>query len=577
MDYLKEYNAWIKNSLMDDETKNELMKIKEDEREIKERFSKHLEFGTGGLRGIIGAGTNRMNKYVVRKTTQGIADYIAKYAGEEGKKRGVVMAYDCRCFSDLFAFEAASVMVANGIVVYLFDSLRPTPELSFAVRHLKAIAGINITASHNPASYNGYKVYWEDGGQLPPHVSDVVLEMINKAPLFSPKIMSRQQMQKSGLFNIIGQAVDDAYTEAVYKQAINKYAAKQAGDKFKLVYTPLHGAGNIPVRTILKKAGFNNVLVVKEQEQPDGSFSTVKSPNPEERESFELAILLAKKHDANLIIGTDPDGDRVGVVVRNRSGEYVMLSGNQVGALLAHYILASKKENGSLPENAAVISTIVSTKMTEKICEKFNVKLFNTLTGFKFFAEKILDFEKTQSYKYIFGFEESYGYLAGDHARDKDAVVTSMLIAEMAAYYYGQGKTLLEVMEDLYKEYGGFAEETISIKMEGIDGIARMKDMMQQLRNNIPEKIASFDVIAVRDYKASIRYDMVHKAETKLDLPTSDVLYFELSEGANFVVRPSGTEPKIKLYYLVEGKTPHMAKEVLERTKKAVLHSLRFK
>jgi phosphoglucomutase len=573
MDYLMEYQSWMQSNIVDEETKQELLGIKDDEKEIKERFSKHLEFGTGGLRGIIGAGTNRMNKYVVRRATQGIADYIKQHAGEEGRKKGVVIAFDCRYCSDFFALEAALVLAANDIKVYLFEGLRPTPELSFAVRHLGAVAGINITASHNPPKYNGYKVYWEDGGQIPPHISDSLLKNINNLPMFSANTMDKQKALQSGLVEIIGQETDKAFIEAVYMQSINKDAARRAGDDFKLIYTPIHGTGNMPVREILKKSGFKNVFVVKEQEKPNGAFPTVKSPNPEEKESLELAIRLAQEKNANLIIGTDPDADRVGIAVLSPQGEYVTLSGNQVGALLTYYILSEKAEKNILPDNAAVISTIVSTKITEKICEKFNVKLFKTFTGFKFIGEKILEFEKEQTYEYIFGFEESYGYLAGTHARDKDGVVASMLIAEMAACYFEEGKSLYEVMEDIYRKFGGFAEETISITREGIDGLAQIKETMQKLRSNKPRKFGQYEVTAIRDYFEGIRYDFEGNNRHKLNLPCSDVLYFELAGGSDFAVRPSGTEPKIKIYFLARGETKNEADSVVKKIKEAVLSS----
>lgn len=570
MNYLKEYQSWLASAAVDEDAKKELMEISGNEKEIEERFYKHLEFGTGGLRGIIGAGINRMNKHVIRRATQGVADYIIRHGGEGAKERGVVIAYDCRYFSDVFALETALVFAANGIKAYLFDELRPTPELSFAVRHFKAIAGVNITASHNPSQYNGYKVYWEDGGQLPPHVSDVVLDMINKTPIFSVNTVSRDDAEKNGLLKIIGAETDEAFMDAVYKNSINPDAVKRVGSKFKLIYTPLHGTGNKPVRAILKKIGFKNVIVVKEQELPDSAFSTVASPNPENRECFDIAVEIAKKEDVNLIIGTDPDADRVGIVVRNDEGEYVTMSGNQVGAMLTHYILSSKHERGELAPESAVVSTVVSTKMTKAICESFNVAYFETFTGFKYIGEKILEFETSGSHKFVFGFEESYGYLAGNHARDKDAVVTSMLIAEMAAYYSEKGKTLYAVMNDMYEKYGGFAEETISVTMEGKEGLAKIKDIMQRLRDTKPHKIGGFDVIAIRDYKTDIRYSLGDKTQSKLNFPLSDVLYFELSDGAGFAARPSGTEPKIKFYCLTEGNDKENADRILIKVKDAV-------
>jgi len=569
MDSIKQYQNWLNSPAVDEATKAELRSIESDETEINERFYKHLEFGTGGLRGIIGAGTNRMNNYVVRRATQGIATYIANN-GEDLKKRGVAIAYDSRHFSDEFALQAALVFCANGIKAYLFDELRPTPELSFAVRHLGAIAGIVITASHNPSAYNGYKVYWEDGGQLPPSVSDKVLETINEIGMFDVKTMSKDEAIKSGLLQIIGKEVDDAFINAVYKQAINKEIVKRVADTFKLIYTPIHGTGNKPVRAILEKSGFKNVLIVKEQEMPDGAFPTVKSPNPEEKSCFDIAIKMAKENDVALIIGTDPDADRMGIVVKNKNGEYVTMTGNQVGAMLANYILTAKKENGTLPQNAAIISTIVSTKMARAIADSFGVKYFETLTGFKFIGELIYEFECNNSYEYMFGFEESYGYLAGTHARDKDAVVASMLVAEMAAYYSEKGMTLYDAMQELYAKFGGFAEETVSITMEGAQGIAQIGAIMQRIRDDKPSTIGEFSVLAIRDYKSGIRYDIENGTEGETGLPTSDVLYFELSNGVSFVARPSGTEPKIKLYYLTTGADEDMAKDILEKAKKAV-------
>jgi len=569
MNSTQEYQNWLDSPAVDEATKGELRSIESDTTEINERFYKHLEFGTGGLRGIIGAGTNRMNNYVVRRATQGIATYIANN-GEDLKKRGVAIAYDSRHFSDEFALQAALVFCANGIKAYLFDELRPTPELSFAVRHLGAIAGIVITASHNPSIYNGYKVYWEDGGQLPPSVSDKVLDAINEIGMFDVKTMSKDDAIKSGLLEIIGKEVDYAFINAVYKQAINKEVVKRVADTFKLIYTPIHGTGNKPVRAILEKSGFKNVIIVKEQEIPDGAFPTVKSPNPEEKSCFDIAIKMAKENDVALIIGTDPDADRMGIVVRNKDGEYVTMTGNQVGAMLANYVLTAKKDSGTLPQNAAIVSTIVSTKMARAIADSFGVKYFETLTGFKFIGELIYEFECNNSYEYMFGFEESYGYLAGTHARDKDAVVASMLVAEMAAYYSEKGMTLYDAMQELYAKFGGFAEETVSITMEGAEGIAQIGAIMQRIRDDKPSTIGEFSVLAIRDYKSGIRHDIANGTEGSTGLPTSDVLYFELSNGVSFVARPSGTEPKIKLYYLTTGKDEQSAKDVLEKAKKAV-------
>ncbi|OQB15179.1 MAG: Phosphoglucomutase [Firmicutes bacterium ADurb.Bin193] len=568
-DYLDEYEKWLSSEYVDDDEKRELIGLKGNDSEIKDRFYRHLEFGTAGLRGIIGAGTNRMNKHVVRRITRGIAEYILKFGGDDAKKRGVAIAYDCRRLSDYFALEAALVFAANGISAYLFDALRPTPELSFTVRHLGAIAGINITASHNPPNYNGYKVYWEDGGQLPPHISDAVLEIINATPLFPVPTMAKDEAMQKGLVKIIGREVDEAFINAVYKQAINTDSIARMADKFKIVYTPLHGTGNKPVREILNKVGFRNVLVVKEQELPDSEFSTVKSPNPENIECYDMALELAKKEDADIIIATDPDADRVGTLVRTSDGEYTHISGNQLGAILAHYILSSKSSMGTLPKNAAVVSTVVSTGLTKAVCKRFGATYFETLTGFKFIGEKIHEFEKEGKYEYVFGFEESYGYLAGTHARDKDGIVASMLVAEMAAHYAEKGKTLFDVTQDLYKEYGWFLEDTVCVFMDGIDGLEKINGIMKDLRDKMPKEIGGLNVLAIRDYKAGLRYDLKSGEQSPTGLPESDVLIFELEGGTNFAVRPSGTEPKIKNYYLIYHKTKEGAEEILSRIKSA--------
>lgn len=573
MKYMDEYLNWLNSDKLDKEDKKSLEKIKNDDVEIKESFYQHLAFGTAGLRGILGMGTNRMNKYVVRRATQGIANYISSH-GEEMKSRGVVIAYDSRHFSAEFALETALTLCANGIKTYLFDELRPVPELSFAIRHLHTIAGIAITASHNPSKYNGYKAYWEDGGQLPPPVSDKVLEEINKLDMFGAKTMSRDDAEKSGLLTIIGKEVDKAYIDAVYTQAINPDAVKEVADTFKLVYTPIHGSGNKPVRAILEKSGFKHVIVVKEQELPDGSFPTVKSPNPEDKECFTKAIELAKENDVSLIIGTDPDADRMGIMLRNDKGEYIPMTGNQVGALLTDYIISAKKERGTLPKNGAVISTIVSTKMAKALTESYGMEYIEVLTGFKFIGEKIHQFEETGCNEFLLGFEESYGYLVGTHARDKDAVVASMLIAEMAAYYSKKGKTLYDVMQELYKKHGYFAEETVSITIEGSEGIAKIKKIMEDIRTNMPKAFGDFKVTAIRDYKTGIKHILADGTEEKLTLPKSDVLYFELTDGASFVARPSGTEPKIKLYYLIQSNTEENAHKTLEDIKSAVMKFL---
>ena len=541
MDWLKEYKRWQENA--DDETKKELENLSEEE--IKDRFYRHLEFGTGGLRGVIGAGTNRINRYIVARATKGLAEYIIENKGDASNE-SVVIAYDSRNFSRDFAKTAADILSFNGIKAYLFDELRPTPELSFAIRYKNATAGIVITASHNPAKYNGYKVYWSDGGQIPPEIARKILNKINNIDVFNVDEGSNEQ-----LIEYVGEEIDNAYIESVYMQSVNPDVKK---DNFKLVYTPLHGSGNKPVRKILKRSGFENVIVVESQEKPDGNFPTVKSPNPENKKCFDIAIDLAKQNNVDLIIGTDPDSDRMGIVVKNKTGEYVTMTGNQVGIMLLDYILSSQE----LPKNPAVVTTIVSTRMADIICEKYGTKLFRTLTGFKFIGEKIYEFERDNSFTYMFGFEESYGYLKGTYCRDKDAVVASMLTAEMAAYYAEKGLTLYEVMNNLYKQYGGYYEELESITFEGIEGANKIKQIMRLFRENTPNKIGKCRIEKLTDYLKDT------------DLPKSDVLYFELDNDVHFVIRPSGTEPKVKIYYLSKGVTFEEAKIKATATKKAV-------
>lgn len=541
IDYKAEYKEWMQKA-------NEAMRAELEnlsDNEIKDRFYRHLEFGTGGLRGVLGAGINRMNEYIVARATKGLADYITENSNDITNE-SVVIAYDSRNFSEAFAKKAAAVLSGCGVKTYLFDELRPTPELSFAIRYLNATAGIVITASHNPAKYNGYKIYWSDGGQIPPHVADSILEKINNIDVFDVNADADYSM-----IEIIGKDVDDAYIESVYAQSVNPNLDKE---NFKLVYTPLHGSGNKLVRRILDKSGFKNVLIVKEQELPDGNFPTVTSPNPENKECFDMAISLAKQNDVDLIIGTDPDSDRMGIVVKNKNGDYVTMTGNQVGIMLLDYILSSNK----LPQNSAVVTTIVSTNMADIVCSNYGVKLFRTLTGFKFIGEKIYEFEKTNDYTYIFGFEESYGYLKGTYARDKDAVVASMLTAEMAAYYAQKNMTLYEVMQSLFDKFGGYYEELQSITFEGIEGAQKIRDIMSLFRNNTPEKIGEYKVNNLTDYLGDT------------PLPKSDVLYFELDNNVDFVIRPSGTEPKVKIYYLAKGKTYEEAKLNSDSVKNAV-------
>lgn len=571
--YKARYDEWLENPFFDDITKEELLAIKEDEKEIEDRFYKDLEFGTGGLRGVIGAGTNRINIYTVRKATQGLANYILK-SDEQGAKKGVAIAYDSRRMSPEFAKESALVLNGNGIKAYLFESLRPTPELSFAVRELGCIAGIVLTASHNPPEYNGYKVYWEDGCQVPPPRDSEIIEEVNKVTSFEEiKIVEEEKAQEEGLLQIIGQDIDDLYVEQVKAQSINKDIIKQMADHLSIVYTPLHGTGNVPVRRVLQEVGFNKVYVVPEQEEPDSSFSTVGYPNPEDPKAFELALKLAKEKEADIIVGTDPDADRVGVVVKNNEGDYVVLTGNMTGVLLADYIITQRKEKRTLPTNGALIKTIVTTEMARAIAEKNNIQLFEVLTGFKFIGEKIGEFEKTGEYEYLFGFEESFGYLAGTYARDKDAIVATMLVCELAAFYKSKGMTLYEGLQSLYRKYGFYKETLRSITLKGIEGVAKIKGILDQLRDNPPTEVAGQKVIEVRDYASGEILNTYTNNKCKTNLPTSNVLYYKLEDGW-FCVRPSGTEPKVKLYFGVRADQEKKAIEALEQLSHEVMKNI---
>ncbi len=565
MDYKKEYQRWLDNA--DAETVAELNGIKDDEKEIEERFYKNLEFGTAGLRGIIGAGPNRMNSYVVGQATQGLANQLIK-TNPAGTELSVAIAYDSRIKSDEFAKTSAAILAANGIKVYLFEELKPVPELSFTVRYKKATAGIVITASHNPAKYNGYKVYGADGAQLNPELAAVVLEEIEKTDIFTGvKTCDFDKAVAEGTIVMIGDEVEEAYLDCVQAQCINPELVREKGDTLKFVYTPFHGTGNKPVRKILKRIGFDNVVVVKEQEMPDGRFPTVKSPNPENKEGFKLAIGYAKECGADLIIGTDPDADRVGIIVKNKEGEYVNFTGNQVGALLSEYILSSLKERGELPKDGYIVKTIVTTNLVKAICSAYGVEMKEVLTGFKFIGEKIKESERTGVGTYLFGFEESYGYLKGTYARDKDAVVATMLIAEMTLYYREKGITLSEQMENIYKKYGYYVEYVESVVMEGMDGSAKISGIMDNLRKNTPQSVAGKKVVAVRDYEISVRTELESGKTEEILLPKSNVIYLELEDGNNFVVRPSGTEPKIKLYCLMRGDSKTEAEALVEAVK----------
>ncbi|MBE7049528.1 MAG: phospho-sugar mutase [Ruminococcaceae bacterium] len=550
MDYRENYKRWLTNDSVDENTKSELISISDDDNEIKERFHKDLEFGTGGLRGIIGAGSNRMNIYTVRRATQGLCEDIKK-SGQKAIESGVVIAYDSRHKSYDFALESAKVIAANGIKAYLFDELRPTPELSFAVRHLGCARGIVITASHNPKQYNGYKAYGEDGGQLPPKSTDYVISIINKTDIFDDvKVISEDEAKAKGLLKIIGKEIDDAYLENVKKQSINSENIKKLGDSFSVIYSPFHGTGNKPVRRILDMIGVKNVRVVKEQELPDPDFSTVKSPNPEEKAGFSYAIEMAKKESADLIFATDPDADRIGVIVTNSEGEFFTLTGNQVGVLLTEFILRNKKMNGTLSDKGAIIKTIVTTSMVYPIAKDYGVNVHDVLTGFKYIGELIKDFEENDFYnEFLLGFEESYGYLSGTYARDKDAVVAAMLIAEMAADYKLRGMTLYDGLCSLYEKYGYYLEATKSLTFEGIEGADKIKAIMKKFRENPPKEFAGMKVTRVWDVKNSQITDVITGKVSQLNLPSSDVFRYDLENDSWFAVRPSGTEPKIKFYF----------------------------
>ena len=552
MDYKKVYEEWLANPYFDEATKAELRAIAEDEKEIKERFYADLEFGTAGLRGIIGAGTNRMNVYTVRKATQGLANYIASV---NGQARGVAIAYDSRRMSPEFADEAALCLAANGIKAYVFDALRPTPELSFAVRTLNCIAGINITASHNPPEYNGYKVYWEDGAQItPPHDTGIMAEVKAVTDFNNVKTMGKEEAMAAGLYEVIGANIDDPYIEALKSQVIHWDSIKEVSKDLKIVYSPLHGTGNIPARRVLKELGFENVYVVKEQELPDGEFPTVSYPNPESEEAFELGLKLAKEIDADLVLATDPDADRLGVRVKDKDGVYHDLTGNMSGCLLEEYELSQRKAAaGSLPEDGAVVSTIVTTNMAGTIARSYGLRFIEVLTGFKFIGQQILGFEKSGKGTYLFGFEESYGCLIGTHARDKDAIVATMALCEAAAYYKTQGKTLWDAMIDMYEKYGYYKDDIKSITLKGIEGLQKIQEILETLRNNTPAEIAGYKVLAARDYKKDTVKNMETGEVTSTGLPSSNVLYYDLSDDAWLCVRPSGTEPKVKFYYGVKG------------------------
>ena len=551
--YMEVYEQWVNNPLFGQETKDELLSIKDDPKEIEERFYCDLVFGTAGLRGIIGAGTNRMNKYVVRKATQGLANYIIKQGKQD---KGVAIAYDSRRMSPEFSMEAALCLAANGIKAYRFESLRPTPELSFAVRYLDCVAGINVTASHNPPEYNGYKVYWEDGAQItPPHDTGIMAEVKAITDFADTKTMEMIDAIKAGLLVTIGAEVDDAYMGELKKLVLHQDAIDKYGKDLKIVYTPLHGTGNIPVRRILSDLGFENVYVVPEQELPDGNFPTVAYPNPEAKEAFALALDLAKKVDADLVLATDPDADRLGVYAKDsKTGEYKVFTGNMSGSLLCEYEVSQMKaRDGKLPEDGAIIKTIVTTNMVDAIAKYYDTDLIECFTGFKNIGREILRFEQEGKGTYLFGFEESYGCLIGTHARDKDAIVATMALCEAAAFYKGQGKTLWDVMMDMYEKYGYYVDDIKTVTLKGVEGSKKIGHIMNVLRDNTPAEIAGYKTKVVRDYRLETIKNLETGETVKTGMPNSNVLYYELENDAWLAVRPSGTEPKIKFYYGIKG------------------------
>lgn len=570
MGYMETYKEWCENKYFSEEARNELKNLAGNEAEIEDRFYRDLEFGTGGLRGVIGIGTNRMNIYTVRKATQGLANFIIK---ENAADRGVAISYDSRRMSPEFANEAALCLNANGIKAYIFPSLRPTPELSFAVRELNCIAGVMVTASHNPPEYNGYKVYWEDGAQITaPKDKQIITEVNNVTDFNDVKIMDKEAAEVAGLYNVIGYEMDEKYIANLMKMSINKDVIKTVADDLKIVYSPFNGTGNVPVRRILRELGFKHVFVVPEQEKPDPNFTTLEYPNPEDPKAFTYALELAKQKDADIILATDPDADRLGVYAKDsRTGEYMSFTGNMSGMLIGEYLLSQRKEKGLLHENGALVKTIVSTNMADAVAKEYNVKLIEVLTGFKFIGEQIKFFEEQGTYEYEFGFEESYGCLVGTHARDKDAVVAVMALCEAAAYYKSKNLTLWDQMINIYEKYGYFKEGLKSITLKGVEGVAKIKQMLENLRANQPSKIGSWDVVSFRDYREDIIKDMKTGNTTSTGLPKSNVLYYDLSDAAWCCARPSGTEPKIKFYMGVKGNSLEDANAKLEELTKAVM------
>lgn len=570
IDYMAQYKKWCTDDYFDHNIREELLEIKENVSEIQDRFYRELEFGTGGLRGVIGAGTNRMNIYTVRKATQGLANYILKKRQEH---KGAAIAFDSRKMSKEFALEAALCLGANGIKVYLFEDLRPTPELSFAVRELGCIAGIVITASHNPPEYNGYKVYWEDGAQITYPKDVEIISEVNQVNDYScVKTMNKEEAMRKSLLDIIGNDIDSLYMEALKKQVVNPELIKKMGKQIKIVYTPLHGTGNVPARRILKELGFEHIYVVPEQELPDENFSTVKYPNPEEPEVYTLALELAQKVDADIILATDPDADRLGVYAKDSStGQYKAFTGNMSGIIICEYLLSQKKKKGILSQKGAIIKTIVTTKMADAVAEEYKIKLIETLTGFKYIGEQIKFFEQNNSYKYEFGFEESYGCLVGTHARDKDAIVTVMTLCEAAAYYQSKGLTLWDQMVTLYKKYGYFKEDLVTQTLKGMEGKEQIQNLLEKLRKSPPKQVGGLEIKTISDFEMGKKINVGNLLKEVIEQQKSNVLYYELSEDAWFCVRPSGTEPKIKYYFGVKGTGFEDAATKLKRLKQGVL------
>lgn len=569
MNYKEKYEEWLNNPYFEEEVKKELESIKDDEKEIEDRFYKELEFGTAGLRGVVGFGTNRMNKYTVGKATLGLAEFIIK---NNGQNRGVAIAYDCRHMSKEFSEETALILNSKGIKTYIFDDLRPTPELSFAVRELKCISGIVITASHNPPEYNGYKVYWEDGAQITSPIDEGIINEVNNITDYSKiTIMDKEEAINKGLYNVIGKEIDDRFIEELKKNILNLDAIKEQANNLKIVYTPLHGTGAKLATRILEELGFKGVYTVKEQMEADGDFPTVEYPNPEDPKAFKLAIELAKEVEADIILANDPDADREGMFVRDNNGEYVRFNGNMTSLLIAEYLFSQMKEKNILPQNGAMIKTIVSSNLADAIAKEYNLDLFQTLTGFKHMAKIMRENELTNKYKILFSFEESFGCIVGTHVRDKDGIVAIMSICELAAYYKNKGISVYEQMQNIYKKYGYYLEDQHTITIKGAEGAIKIKEIMEKMRNNPPEKLGKYDVIAIYDYELKKYKNLKTGEEKETTLPKSNVLYYELENDNWCCIRPSGTEPKIKIYFGIKAESQEMAQKELENLKEEMI------